>query len=97
MNKYKKKVIEKKESEEKSNIFPLGNPFAQLGMVYIKQEPDLLRVQDYLLEFIKMFISGGRSKENKTLASYYVLGALTIVNSEAALALPWLYQSFCHN
>jgi hypothetical protein len=83
--------------EEKSNIFPLGNPFAQLGILYIKQEADLLRLQDYILEFIKMFISGGRSKESKTLASYYVLGALTIVNSDAALALPWLYQSFCHS
>jgi hypothetical protein len=83
--------------EEKSNIFPLGNPFSQLGISYIRHEPDLLRLQDYILEFIKMFISGGRSKENKTLASYYVLGALTIVNSDAALALPWLYQSFCHS
>jgi len=82
--------------EEKSNIFPLGNPFAQINISYIRQEPDLLRLQNYILEFIKIFISGGRSKENKTLASYYVLGALTIVNSDAALALPWLYQSFCH-
>ena len=32
-------------------------------------------------------------RENKQLGAYYVLSALTLVNSEAATALPWLYQS----
>ena len=30
----------------------------------------------------------------RSLGTYYVLGTLTIVNQQAANALPWLYESF---
>jgi hypothetical protein len=36
------------------------------------------------------------NQENKALGACYVLGALTIVNENAATALPWLYQSFSY-
>ena len=31
--------------------------------------------------------------EYSNLGAYYVLGALTLVNDQAAIALPWLFQS----
>ena len=42
-------------------------------------------------------ILNGISKDSKSLGAYYILGALTIVNANAAESLPWLYQSFRYN
>ena len=41
-------------------------------------------------------IIAGINQDNKALGACYVLGALTIVNENAATALPWLYQSFSY-
>ena len=37
--------------------------------------------------------TGQITQQFKTLGSYYVLTALTLVSQEASTALPWLYQS----
>ena len=42
-------------------------------------------------------ILNGVSKDSKSLGAYYILGALTLVNANAAESLPWLYQSFRYN
>ena len=34
--------------------------------------------------------------EFNSLGAFYVLGTLTLINSEARSSLPWLYQSFVH-
>jgi hypothetical protein len=38
----------------------------------------------------------GINKDSKCLGAYYVLGALTLVNNDAATSLPWLYQAVCY-
>ena len=48
------------------------------------------------VEIMDNLVSRGTNKDSKCLGAYYVLGALTIVNADAAQALPWLYQSFGH-
>ena len=35
----------------------------------------------------------GVDKDSQTLGSYYVLCAMTLVSQDAAIALPWLYES----
>ena len=34
---------------------------------------------------------------SRSLGTYYVLGAHTTVSQDAAIALPWLYESFMPN
>jgi len=42
---------------------------------------------------IAKLVTSGIDRDSRALGAYYILGALTIVNHEAAMALPWLYQS----
>ena len=46
-----------------------------------------------IVDIINLFINKGINDSYKTLGSYYVLCALTLVNSETAQAIPWLYES----
>ena len=36
----------------------------------------------------------GINENSKALGAYYVLGVFTIVNQNAAIALPWLTETF---
>ena len=45
------------------------------------------------LSLIERFIKTGINPESSALGASYVLCALTLVNNDAAEALPWLYQS----
>jgi hypothetical protein len=56
----------------------------------------MYNVKKAILEVLEKFINSGINNDNKSLGAYYVLGALTLVNSEAATSLPWLFQSFGH-
>lgn len=81
--------------QTKRNICPpYGNPFINLNIEYIITEPDLWSVKNVLLNVMEKFIYNGIDKDSKSLGAYYVLGALTIVNNDAATSLPWLFQSF---
>ena len=42
---------------------------------------------------MEKMVNIGVDKDSKALGAYYVLGALTLVNEEAATSLPWLFQS----
>ena len=56
-------------------------------------ETDLLNIKKKILDILEKFVNTGIDRDSKTLGSYYVLGALTLVNESAASALPWLFQS----
>jgi hypothetical protein len=49
-----------------------------------------------IIEVIEKIVTSGTDRDNKSLGCYYVLGALTIVNTNAAIALPWLFQTFVY-
>jgi len=81
--------------ETKRNICPPhGDLFRHLSMSYIHTEENLYNVKRVILEILEKLVNNGVDKDSKALGAYYVLGALTIVNDSAALALPWLFQSF---
>jgi hypothetical protein len=46
-----------------------------------------------MLEIMEKLVNCGIDRDSKSLGAYYVLGALTLVNTEAATSLPWLFQS----
>ena len=52
-----------------------------------------LQLQKIALTIINQLVTKGINTEYSNLGAYYVLGALTLVNDQAAIALPWLFQS----
>ena len=56
-------------------------------------EPNIEKIKQTALDILEKFVNTGIDKDNKSLGAYYVLGALTLVNENAAASLPWLYQS----
>ena len=81
-------------TQTKRNICPpIGDPFRSLSIQYVNTEENLWNVKKILLDIMEKFVNSGIDKDNRSLGAYYVLGALTLVNSEAATSLPWLFQS----
>lgn len=71
---------------------PYGNPFRFIDISHIAQI-NFLNLQKSSLAIISQFITKGTTNENCNMGAIYVLSALTLVNSEAANSMPWLYQS----
>ena len=83
-------------NEIKRNIFPHGNPFSGYNRAILRTKP-LTVVQKAVLNVIKKFINYSVNNEAKSLGTFYVLGSFTLVNTEAATTMPWLYESFYTN
>lgn len=76
---------------------PLGDPFQRImSFVQIQNLDNINDVKKHILSILEKIVNSGVDESYKSLGSYYVLGALTLVNVEAAEALPWLYQSVVH-
>ena len=71
---------------------PNGNPFDILDMNMIINIP-LYNIKLFALIVIDQFVKNGVDRESRILGANYVLCARTLVSTEAADALPWLYQS----
>jgi len=81
-------------NQTKRNICPQsGDPFRNLSIQYINTEQNLWNVKKVLIEVMEKLVNSGIDKDSKCLGAYYVLGALTLVSSDAATSLPWLFQS----
>jgi hypothetical protein len=80
--------------ETKLNICPpTGNPFRNISIGYLHTETNMSNVRKVVLEVLEKMVNSGIDTDSKSLGSYYVLGALTLVNESAATSLPWLFQS----
>jgi len=79
--------------ETKQKIYPhTGDIFDGFDMNHmIGLEID--KTRDYILNLVERFVVSGIDNDSKSLGAYYVLASLTLVNSVAAEAIPWLYQS----
>ena len=83
-------------NETKRKINPLhGDPFWNININILLSKPFEV-LQTRILDIIEIFITEGE-EDGRALGTYYILGALTIVSQEAAMALPWLYESFIPN
>jgi hypothetical protein len=87
------------EYEVKKKICPPhGNPFTNIQIhrfsLIINNSFTMEGLQKIILPVLEALVKTGIDKDSKALGAYYVLGALTMVNENAATALPWLYQSF---
>ena len=73
---------------------PNGNPFIGLPdyniLDKIQNIDDLRKI---ILVVLNKFVNDGINKDSKCLGAYYILCALTLVNTDAATSLPWLYDA----
>lgn len=74
--------------------YPTGNPFLGINILNLRLIEDIIKLKFIVLNIMEHFIYAGRDETYQNLGAMYVLGALTIVNQDAANALPWLYESF---
>ena len=73
---------------------PSGRPFNMININYNRlEEYSFYELKKNIVNIINLFINKGINDSYKTLGSYYVLCALTLVNNETAEAIPWLYES----
>ena len=81
-------------NERKQHIcYPTGNPFIRTDSLFLIN----FSIEEIHSLFIRIFnnlLTKAVDNNYQSLGAYYILGALTIVNNDAAMALPWLYESF---
>ena len=75
---------------------PIGNPFSKTNYNILHNTENLDALRTHILEIIDKLVNSGIDKDSKCLGAYYVLGGLTLVNHDAATAMPWLYQAFTY-
>jgi len=75
---------------------PTGDPFRNINFNYLNNETNIINIKKNVLDILEKLVNSGVDKDNKYLGAYYVLGALTLVNNNAATSLPWLFQSVSH-
>jgi hypothetical protein len=79
----------------KREIYPLNDIFQGVQMEDLNYL-DNSSLNNLVLSIINKFINYGINKDSQYLGASYVLSALTLVNEDAANAMPWLYQSVAH-
>ena len=73
---------------------PHGNPFSTISSIHLLNIMATIdEVRKAVLTCLEKMVVTGIDKDSKCLGAYYVLGALTLVNDDAATALPWLFQA----
>jgi hypothetical protein len=75
-------------------ICPMGDPF--MSTIEDSHWDDLpvdIYLKTKVVQTIELMVQSGVNVDSRTLGSYYVLSALTLVSTQAAIAFPWLYQS----
>lgn len=73
---------------------PNGAPFRNVSVAYLSQEQNIENIKKVILNSMENLVNTGVDKDSKALGACYVLGALTLVNSDSATSMPWLFQSF---
>jgi hypothetical protein len=73
---------------------PRGNPFYD-EHINVNNLPqyNFTQIRKYSIAIIDLMINKGINENSCLLGSYYVLCALTMVSSDAANTLPWLYEA----
>lgn len=74
---------------------PNGNPFSNIPLqsIELNTNINISLIKHYCYIIINALIYSAVLRENQALGAIYVLSALTLVSTEAAETLPWLYDS----
>ncbi len=74
---------------------PVGNPFHGLNLNTLPNMT-VFSLKKETVNIIEHMVYRGINNASRALGANYVLCALTLVNTNAAIHLPWLYQSVAH-
>jgi hypothetical protein len=74
---------------------PRGEPFSHISL-HAMNNMDLNKLRKNGLLMIHNMVLTASDEANRSLGANYVLCAITLVNNDAALSMPWLYQSVSH-
>lgn len=74
---------------------PIGDPFRGININYLNNM-SLFENRKTAIDIMESFIKRGLNISSRSLGANLVLCALTLVNVDAANALPWLFQSVSH-
>lgn len=74
---------------------PIGNPFHGVNMNTLPNMT-FYALKNEAINIIEHMVNRGINDSSRGLGANYVLCALTLVNTEAAINMPWLYQSVAH-
>ena len=84
-------------NETKKEICPpYGFPFVRIHYNRLNAYENIDDLRNLILGVIESLVNKGINKDSKSLGAYYILGALTLVNNDAATSMPWLYQALCY-
>ena len=73
---------------------PTGDPFYdEIMNINNLSQYNFTQIRKYSIAIIDLMINKGINNNSCVLGSYYVLCALTMVSSDAANTLPWLYEA----
>lgn len=72
---------------------PYGTPFRNINGNVFNNESTLDSMRKIILDVLEKMVNSGVDSDSRSLGAYYVLAALTLVNENAANALPWLFHS----
>lgn len=75
---------------------PTGNPFHDVA-IHALPTLDRNRLRQAVLSVIQSMIVRSEDIPSRALGANYVLSALTLINENAAMSLPWLYQAVALN
>lgn len=82
------------ETTKREICHPHGRPFLNINLGYnFLHHSDFMEIQYNFIKIVENFINKGINDENASLGAMYVLSSITLVNQNAAEALPWLFQS----
>lgn len=79
---------------------PIGNPFYLINnniQISFLKDASLIKIKKYILDVMNNLVNTGINDSSKCLGAYYILSALTLVNQDAAEAMPWLYEAVLYN
>ena len=73
---------------------PNGNPFYGINIQSLIINHNIQILKMNLLNIFENMLYKSQDANNQSLGAFYILGALTITNQDAANTMPWLYESF---
>ena len=85
------------DESKKKICHPHGKPFSFIeSQITIIHTWNIRTLHNIVIRLCENFLFNSLNDEHAGLGAFYILGALTIVNNDAANALPWLFQSVMH-
>ena len=72
---------------------PTGNPFTHTNSLFLIN-CSIEEIHSHFITILNNLLTKAVDNNYQSLGAYYILGALTIVNNNAAMTLPWLHESF---